>query len=805
MLSGLFGYNTIATTAINEEYFRIDDLPDYIQESYDFSSVSSISEIGSDDLYSITVSNDDGTYSTIQFFQPIKYFDTTDQAYKFIDNDIIISEDDNYAYENKANSFSTLFPHLSSDGVRLIDEKYAITMMPVASKEHEVSLVDNKVETDYISYGNVYGENTDLRYLTTNDGIKETLVLDEGANLYSYSFEISLNGVYVEACEGSQIEFKDSQSGESVFIMSPIYIQDSSEKDNITYNNYYNVEQLTDTTYKVSVCLDKEFLEDKDTVYPCVVDPTIYYMRAGTVDGVYATQSGNTMNNDYLQVGSFNGIGECISYLKITGLEDKKWVNPDNIINAKLALYDCSNGYYNSGTVTCYRSNSIISTSSAYYSQLNSAIGETIASVDVSNNNQYYQFNITTLLVNWIRNQIGQGGYSYNYGCIFKGSSSLIGRKAYKVDPDGGTTYKPYLEIKFTHDEPFKNGIYKISSAYNSRYIQYNGASSNVTAPSSTYTSIDKWKITNTGDGLYTIQPYNNESEYLYVSATTSGTYVSVSSTIFKWYITTNTNGTYRIFPANTINIANSLAYSGGNVRLYSYYNGTLRNWNISPVYAATVNNYYDMGYPVRYNESESISKSIINGYLDDVNDRYLEILGLSLSNNGTQYFNSIADTCKGTVTSSNINTLCAHSANHTAAMNIAYDFITYYQGTNVLTNVYWTGHRVTDSIGNNRSFSWGTNGIYMLELCSSSNREYNSKSVLMHELNHQYGAPDHYHEILDDGSCRGGIYCSTCGSSARPSTCIMCACRMDITDDNVICDGCRDQMIAHLEDHHVN
>ncbi len=195
---------------------------------------------------------------------------------------------------------------------------------------------------------------------------------------------------------------------------------------------------------------------------------------------------------------------------------------------------------------------------------------------------------------------------------------------------------------------------------------------------------------------------------------------------------------------------------------------------------------------------------------MEAISDRYREFLGLDFIYS-TNYYNSGVDQCKGTVTSSNIDSLCGHTSNHTGYQSVKSSFTSDSSASNTLTDAYWTGHKIdTTGMGRvyttsyNRSFS-SRFRIYMLELCNSTNCEYNSKSVLMHKLNHQYGAPDHYHEILADGTCRGGALCSVCGSNPRPATCIMCQGCMDITSDNVICDGCKGQMITHLEGHHIN
>ena len=737
----------------------IDCLPNYISQAYDMTNVVEVSELNATDEYSVTFLNNDGTYSLLQFMTPIKYYDSNSSSYRFIDNEIISSKKTGYEFENKANSFLSMFPFSSSDGVIFKDSDCSVKMIPVSNNTNSADKVvsDYNSEYEYISYGDVYGANTDLRYYIENNGLKETLVLNECPDFSTYSFELQLEGLEIKEQSGSSIILYDIETGEETLKLNPVFIQDSSDYFKTTYNNTYSVKAIDCNNYLVTVNLDSEFLNSDEIVYPCTVDPTIYYTRMGTLSGSYATQSGNTVLSNYYQAGSFNGVGECITYIKVNGLENKKWLNPDNILECTMTFKDCSAGYYNSGTITCYDSNSKLNVNNVSYSQLVSAIGMTVDSVAVSSTDCYYDFDITYLLKKWISNQIGQGGFTYNYGCIFRGNSNLIGRRAY----GDGTTSHPYIEIKFTRDYTIENGIYKISSASNQKYIQNNGLSQNITATSTTISNSGKWKITNDGDGLYTIQPYNDSSKYLYVNSTNANTNLTVSSTAFKWYITANNNGTFRLMPASSASVSTAAAYSSGNVILSEYTNANDKNWNIDLLYFANVDNYFDNGYSVRYGETNNASQAILNGYMEAISDRYRELLGLDFIYS-TNYYNSGVDQCKGTVTSSNIDSLCGHTSNHTGYQSVKSSFTSDSSASNTLTAAYWTGHKIdtTGMAGGyttsyNRSFSSGFR-IYMLELCNSTNREYNSKSVLMHELNHQYGAPDHYHEILADGTCRG-------------------------------------------------
>ena len=231
--------------------------------------------------------------------------------------------------------------------------------------------------------------------------------------------------------------------------------------------------------------------------------------------------------------------------------------------------------------------------------------------------------------------------------------------------------------------------------------------------------------------------------------------------------------------------------------------------WNVYSVsYIATVNNFYDKGYYIRYGESESVSHNEIENYNFAVSQVYLKLFGLLIYSNGAQYYNSPIDQCKGTVSSSNIDTMCSHSGTaHTDRSNVISSLKSYCAGNNTTTNVLWSGHKIKSiaSSGNvnfNRSCSSGYY-LYILEISMSYNRTIHSQGVLLHELNHQYGAKDHYHEEISPGVCKFADVCSTCGANPRPATCIMNNSRQNINSSQIICNECMQDIFIHLEDHH--
>ena len=83
--------------------------------------------------------------------------------------------------------------------------------------------------------------------------------------------------------------------------------------------------------------------------------------------------------------------------------------------------------------------------------------------------------------------------------------------------------------------------------------------------------------------------------------------------------------------------------------------------------------------------------------------------------------------------------------------------------------------------------------------------QEDQTKSVLAHEMAHQYGAPDHYHRMNPQtGRCENLVHCPICGRNPRTdSTCIMNNSDINIDRSFLTCDECTADIISHLESHH--
>jgi len=331
----------------------------------------------------------------------------------------------------------------------------------------------------------------------------------------------------------------------------------------------------------------------------------------------------------------------------------------------------------------------------------------------------------------------------------------------------------------------------------------------------------ERWTFQKLSDGYYTIRSLYGSKYYVGISTTSTGVdniklYSSISDET-KWKIYELSSNHVVLEPkkavGKTLYVPNASTGTELQLSLMSSVVGNRNQWTAVNIgaYYAQVYSHFDDGYSVYYGETRTDSINRLNGYLSEIAARYYALFGLTILFDGASYYNSPIDVCKGTVTSSNINTLCTHSGTiHTERSNVISSFNSHFSGSNTITNVLWSDHRITSTATNgtinyNRSCSSGTS-IIMIERSSTSVRDRDSKSVLMHELNHQYGARDHYHELADSSdptSCKFKDICSECGTNPRPSSCIMNLGRVDISNSDVICSDCQTDILSHLAGHH--
>lgn len=604
-----------------DESLRLEQLPDelYAILENDIQDSVQIDEKTVSDLFSVGFVNSDGTKSLMTFDSPVKYLDDETGSIFFIDNTFISTNDDNdVAYANHGNSYSANFPVNISDGVSFSEADFSINMKLADAFENcEPQIVNNE-----LVYDNAFNDNTDICYSLENSGIKESIVVYEPTGCSCYDFIISADGLVPETESGKSITLLDESNGEPVFVIQPAFIIDSYNgeyidgEEHITYDNYYDIEQQDDGTYLLHMNLDEDFLNSESTMYPCVIDPSIWAVDLYNNSSSYVQQSGGYgyVNNE-LSAGEFNGSGENISYVKVNDVDKFRWIEPNRLKSAEFRVKAASSGYTNACTINCYDSMVNLPVTSVYYSQLVSSLGELQSSTTFTTLGSTYSFDVTNLFKKWITYELGEGGKNPSYGFILKGATgtSIPGRRFSSTSSSDSYFYLIYEE-----GNELEDGFYNIRNVSTGKYLKYNngGQLSLSSAPS---TDVCKWQaiLKRSEDrsityGSYMLSPYNDLN--VSMKGVTTNEAVTTNSLGNAFRILRNADGTFRIMPTGVsyARVSNAIGVNSNYASIQEYSNIGSMKWTFEPV----VNRFFSEYTPEKYNDDSVKERLNCYGYV---------------------------------------------------------------------------------------------------------------------------------------------------------------------------------------------
>lgn len=599
---------------ISYENYRLADLPEVIANSILTTDTTPVEIINqdTDDIYSITVKNSDGT-NTLHIFQtPIKYVDGN--SVKLKDTAINsstkrISMFDTYAYESGDNEIKGYFPEHISDGVKVEYDDYSVTLTPML----DIDLSNSEVKAtstvarvgNSVAYTDVFGENVSLEYFSTLNGVKENIILAEYSGKNTFSFIIDTDGLVPEKMSGDSIPLLDPETGEMKLYIGQINAKDSYTGDNenddthFTLYNSLEIEQIGNKAdvYKLTIVVDKEFLESETTVYPVTIDPTVSMAATNMSDAPvfsgYPTR--NYYTNEYNMVG-YHGSSykEAISYVKLNTLSSYKYINPQKINLAYYRVYEGS-GKTSTATINLYDTVSTWNDTTITYNNKPSFAGNAASSQTISSSG-WYLFSITSLFKNWLQGTLGEGGFSHNYG--FALSASTTGVSSRHFCSANSANYLPTIVVQYSEDTSIADGAYYIKSKYSNLYLDTEknaSANGNVIQYSFHGDNNQVWVVRYQSDGYYKLySPWYNETKCLDVTSnpTQNGSNVDVYNDgdgdylLFK--LVSNNDGSYRIISKwsgnqKVLDVCGPSTAPTANIQIWEYLNVDQQKWYFEP------------------------------------------------------------------------------------------------------------------------------------------------------------------------------------------------------------------------------
>ena len=269
-----------------------------------------------DSPYTICYKNKDNTYSLYIFASPIQY-KLSDGNYAIIDNNVVKSEKEGFAYENKSNEVKTYFP-------KTLDEYFKI--------EKGEAFLDFKPSGDFkgfsaakcITYTNMYGdkvsavryqrENMDMIFYPTKAGIKTEVLLKEEPQNQKIGFILRTKAPLFENLQNGYILFKNGGKNESI-IYQPLvqYTTDSGQQLDIT--TQMNMEKK-EGDYHVEIIINDAII--KNAKYPIKFDPSFeLYLDKMPDTSVYSKFGVNSYLRHYAVIGDHPTLGEGYHYVRL--------------------------------------------------------------------------------------------------------------------------------------------------------------------------------------------------------------------------------------------------------------------------------------------------------------------------------------------------------------------------------------------------------------------------------------------------------------------------------------------------------
>lgn len=437
--------------------------------------------------YSTVYENTDGTRTSYTYLKPIRYKDNNGKLVE-IDNSIVeeTQNTDGYKYKNKSNYFNVYFPDdlISDKYIKMNYDKYSIELKNKNQNERE-KLSEKKTELKYskdnakkinkIKYKNNLSEDIDLEYSIQDMGLKEEIILNRYTGQNSFQFYIKLTGLIPEKQEDGKILLFDKATKEIVGGIPQAFMYDSAEEENLSDEVDMSIVLINDVEdeYELTLTAAEEFLTNKSTVYPVVIDPTLTIIGTSTtydsfVQGAYPNS--NYYLSPDLRVGYDGTTGKVRSFIKF----DLPSINGGMITNADFYAYE-NTGNTSSAYIQLHRvTGSWSSSSITWNNQPSLSSAYEPGTQIVVNGSKYYGWDITKLVSDWYRGSVSNNGF------VIRDNDENARYRRFNSSDDASN--KPYLKIDYS-DRPtapiataYGNGANSKSGYVNLNWTAVSGA-----------------------------------------------------------------------------------------------------------------------------------------------------------------------------------------------------------------------------------------------------------------------------------------------------------------------------------------
>lgn len=529
--------------------------------------------VDTDDFNSIRIEDSQGNGTAKIFATPVRY-ETDEGEIEFIDTSMtaepfVTSLFSGYDYRNTANSFTLQYAKQPDTGLNM-DGDFTMAVYNPEDLLLANGTVDQTAEGNgRITYPETFGEHTYLEYVNTTTGVKENIVLEEntGKNRFDFVFASDTHQPVLSE-DGSTIYIvkKDDPEQQAMYTISPLYVYDSCVIDteseapasghkHFTEDCHYEIVLLEDGRYRITSVVSEEFLNDPETTYPVIIDPTISN-GASYVTDTYVSEAepSKTFGSvDHLRFGNTGG-KLMHTLIRFDNLMQSIPINA--VISSASMKFTFRSGQTTGSTGALWRITKYWTENVPFSSKPSNA---SWTNYDASSERNYvngyidnYNFNVTGLVKNWV-----DGIYAY-YGVYLTYTKHAVPDYNSVVSSDGEAHRAPTLTVNYTVYPPsglYTGDIYFIRNHNSGKYLQAGSNGQTLTQQTFTGDTNQQWKLVQEGGAWYSLYPLSNPSLRIDVpnSRDINGqdlrVYTDNNTDAQRFRITYNGDYTYRIQP----------------------------------------------------------------------------------------------------------------------------------------------------------------------------------------------------------------------------------------------------------------
>jgi RHS repeat-associated protein len=263
--------------------------------------------------YSSTRYNADHTFTTTISGHPVNYR-VRNGGWEAIDSTLVSTKEKGYTYQNRANSFQTLFKdQLGDDYLGLMIDGQMVTMTLQGASKTKATAKGSTVRYEGAL------PHVDATYNVLSEGLEEVLTLKDGQAPASFQFLLKApkGTTASQQPDGSWVFFLPGRTPGSFSLKAPMAYDSGSKSGNASQpHSQMNVKQGNDG-FEVSLSVDQLWLKDPLQKFPVFVDPS-FTIQPDSQDAYFdnncSSCSGYT--GQRLKIGTFQALvgGQTVNY-----------------------------------------------------------------------------------------------------------------------------------------------------------------------------------------------------------------------------------------------------------------------------------------------------------------------------------------------------------------------------------------------------------------------------------------------------------------------------------------------------------